>query len=119
MKRIRIALLLVAALPLLAISSCDKAKSARDAIATASGTIAFAQQQCAKVPAQAFCKLVPKSVAAENLAIDALETYCGFTPATPAGTACVAVASAKAGLDTALANLSQSTSDIKALGGGK
>jgi len=93
--------------------------SARDVIATANALLITAQAQyktsCIANPAQTVCIAINKAGAAQNVALDALSVYCGFTSSTPAGTVCTPVASGLAALQGALANLGAVTADLKSL----
>jgi hypothetical protein len=95
---------------------------ARDVLATSSGTLDQAQTEylaeCQSNPGKQVCSLINKAGDAQNAAITALETYCGYqltpTPPDPA-TQCVPVASAYGGLVTATTNLNQIIGELKPL----
>lgn len=99
--------------------------TAYQAIAAAQGFLQQAQanhgQYCEANPNVGFpCVAIHNAVVAENMAVDALETYCSWTipPADPKA-ACTPVASAKAALLQAVANLTSALNQYKDLSGGK
>ena len=104
--------------------TCNTAATARDTIATSFGYLTWAQSNykatCTANPAQTPCVLINKAIPVNNLAIDALEIYCGGvapvgqTPFAQGGP-CVAVSSALPALQSALANLGPIIADLKAL----
>ena len=106
--------------------TCNVAPDARDSIAANFGYLTWAQTQygasCKANPTQTVCVIVTKDIAAQNLAITALETYCGGTPtgtnaAFANGGPCAPVASALAALNAAVANFAPLMANIKALAG--
>jgi hypothetical protein len=129
MKRKRIALPLIMAGVLIA--GCAKNNTAgnpvptpstldqraRDGIATATGFIGKAQEQyldqCKAAPMGGVCVTIHKAVASQNVAIDALRTYCGFGPVDGLDTPCKPVANAADALTAALGNLSNIVTDVK------
>jgi len=92
---------------------------ARDGIAAATGFLSSAQtqyhDQCVAAPTGAACVTIHKGVAAQNVAIDALETYCGFSKSDPLDSPCKPVANSADALKSALSNLSGIISDVKGL----
>jgi hypothetical protein len=118
-----IATLCIATLLLVTVACAPLEQSARDGIATAKGFLdaeAKAHPECTQTPSAQACTLITKGNALKHVAIDALEQYCtspgfdaGTDPCTkPTGQAATVAAQQ---LKTALANLSQVISDIKAL----
>jgi hypothetical protein len=110
--------LALSVLPMLACSPLEN--QARDAAAALSGSIVAAQSKyqgsCTVDPSQQICQVINRGVSGENALITAVETYCGWavTPAPPDPHAkCVAVKSAAAALQTAVANASELTVQIK------
>ena len=106
--------------PLIFMLGCNPPEqTARDVIAASQGAIVTAQNryhdQCVAAPTDAPCALVTRAIAVQHVAIDALNVYCAFTPATPNGTKCAPVKSALPALQSALANLNQVTLDIQAV----
>jgi hypothetical protein len=104
--------------------TCNTAATARDTIATSYGYLTWAQSNykttCMANPAQTPCVLINKAIPINNLAIDALEIYCGGTAPVgqvpfAQGGPCVAVSSALPALQSALANLGPIIADLKAL----
>ncbi len=93
---------------------------ARDVAAALSGSIVAAQAKyqgsCTANPSQQICQAINRGVSGENALITAVETYCGWavTPAPPDPNAkCVAVKSAQAVLQAAVANALALTLQIK------
>jgi len=105
-------------------------QQARDALAASQGFIAQAQKnhqaECSQTPTKAFpCAMINQAVGAQNLAIDALEVYCGWTASDVADAAagksvhaCVPVKTAADPLKAALSNLNRILADYKAASGG-
>lgn len=98
--------------------ACEPAEQqARDSIAAASGVITAAQATltptCKANPSQNSCQLVNKAIAAENLAVSALETYCGIPAGVPSGNNCAPVKSYQSALTTALQNLNTIITELK------
>ena len=105
-------------------------QQARDALAASQGFIAQAQSnhqaECSTNPKKPFpCAMINQAVGAQNLAIDALETYCSWTAQDVAGLAagtqthgCIEVKTVESGLKTAIANLNQILKDYKKASGG-
>ena len=95
------------------------AKQARDIIATSNALLMTAQAQykasCIANPAQSICVAINSAGAAQNLALDGLSLYCGFTASSPAGTVCTPVSSALSALQAAIANLNTITADLRTL----
>jgi len=107
-------------LALLLLSGCGSVEqSARNVIVASSAVLSTAQSEfkavCTVAPTQTVCVAINKAGAAENLAIDSLEAYCGFTATSDPSTVCVPVASAQAALQAAVANLNQLITDLKPL----
>jgi len=92
---------------------------ARDGIAAATGFLSSAQtqyhDQCVAAPTGAACVTIHKGVAAQNVAIDALKTYCAFGKSDPLDSTCKPVANAADALKSALSNLSSIITDVKGL----
>ena len=103
---------------------------ARDALAASQGFIIQAQKnhqaECSQTPKKDFpCGIINQAVGAQNLAIDALETYCSWTPQDVADAAagktvhpCVETKTAEDTLKSALANLNRILKDYKTASGG-
>lgn len=127
MKRLAgISVLAIAVLISMGIAACPKAQKARDVIATSNGIIVSAQGQwqksCSANPGQTVCRLINRLIDGQNTAVDALETYCGWTARpTPAQigsagtTPCVENPSLFTVLNNAVTNLNQIISEWKAL----
>lgn len=104
----------------LTILACNQSleMTARDAIAANKGLIVQAQMEYASCKTDATpsaCGIINRDVAAQNVAIDALEGYCG-SAAFNAGTApCQPHAQLQDKLVAALTDLSRTTSDVKGL----
>ena len=102
-----------AVLVCLCLTACQPLENtARDVIAGAQGFIQQAQvnhlAECQANPTKDFpCQTINRAVAAQNLAIDALNVYCGFGKDTPAHTPCAANKSGAASLNAALDNLNR------------
>lgn len=121
--KIHLALALCA---LLILTGCQPLEmSARDGIASAKGFLdseAKQHPECNSTPTLQVCTLITRGNAAKHTAIDALETYCSNDSFNAGGTACVKP-SGSAGqiaaneLKASLASLSQTITDIKAIGG--
>jgi len=105
-------------------------QQARDALAASQGFIMQAQKnhqaECAATPKKSFpCAMINQAVGAQNLAIDALETYCSWTAQDVADAAagksvhaCVPVKTAADPLKAALSNLNRILKDYKLASGG-
>jgi len=105
-------------------------QQARDALAASQGFIMQAQQnhqaECAATPKKSFpCAMINQAVGAQNLAIDALEVYCGWTAQdiqdAAAGKSvhpCIETKTAADPLKAALTNLNQILKDYKLASGG-
>src|SRR6516164_166904 len=105
-------------------------QQARDALAASQGFIMQAQQnhqaECSQTPKKAFpCAMITQAVGAQNLAIDALEVYCGWTASDVADAAagksvhpCVETKTAADPLKAALSNLNRILKDYKTASGG-
>lgn len=108
-------LLLISCLLLLGCTPVEQ--NARDGIATAAAVLRFAQTKygpsCTANPKQAICQNINKAVHANNLAIDALESYCQLTPASDPTLPCKPVKALEPALASALANLNQTVTDLK------
>lgn len=109
-------------LPLVILLGCQPIQNtARDGIAAAKGVLQTAQTkymaQCTANPQDAPCVIIHKGVAAQNVAIDALEAYCegGATPAFKDGGPCVANKAVEPKLRASLDNLNQIIPDVKGL----
>lgn len=107
---------------LLLLTACPKDKSARDVAASLSGILVAAQDEyapvCVSNPTLSNCVVIHKGVAAQNVLITAIETYCGMQLSPippPADAKCSPVDSAKAALDLAISNANQAITDIKPL----
>jgi hypothetical protein len=101
--------------------SCSPIQTnARNTIAALQGAIVAAQGKyqttCTANPAQTACTTINQAVAAQNALVTATEAYCGwstsFPPSNPTAP-CVPVASAQAGLQTALNNATAFISQIQ------
>lgn len=104
--------------PYLLLTGCQPPEqSARDAIATSKGMIVYGQQHygvsCKANPTQPVCADINKAIAANNTAIDALETYCQLTSASAPTDVCKPVKALLPALQVTLANLNQTTTDLK------
>jgi hypothetical protein len=118
MRKLAVGLLVVCSVVMLGCSPVES--KARDTAAALSGAIVAAQTQyqasCVANPNQQVCQLIDRGVAGENALITAVETYCGWTPGvapTDPTATCVPVKSAQAALETAIANASTLTLEIK------
>ena len=106
-------------------------QQARDALAASQGFIMQAQKnhqaECSQTPKKDFpCAMINQAVGAQNLAIDALEVYCGWSASDIADAAagksvhaCVPVKTAADPLKAALSNLNRILKDYKAASGGQ
>lgn len=104
------------------LTGCDPAKPARDSIAVAKGiliTLQAQHQECKADPSPAICQNINRGVAAENLAIDALEVYCsgpefdaGTGPCQPSPEKTLRENAARK-LAAAITNLNQIIGDLK------
>jgi hypothetical protein len=118
MRNLGVVLLICCALVMIGCSPLEQ--KARDTAAALSGSIVAAQAQyqasCAANPTQNVCQLINRGVSGENALVTAVETYCGWdtTVGPPDPTAqCVAVKSAQAALEAAIANAATLTLQIK------
>jgi hypothetical protein len=118
MKSLFTIIVAVAALVTLGCSPVET--QARDSAAALSGSIVAAQTKyqtsCTADLSQQICQVINRGVSGENALITAIETYCGWavTPAPPDPNAkCVPVKSAEAALQTAIANATALTLQIK------
>jgi hypothetical protein len=105
-------------------------QQARDALAASQGFIMQAQQnhqaECSQTPKKSFpCAMINQAVGAQNLAIDALEVYCGWTAQDVQDAAagksvhpCFEAKTAMDPLKAALSNLNQILKDYKLASGG-
>lgn len=98
---------------------CQKPEqTARDAIAAAKGVVETAQikylDACQADPDLGPCVTVNKAVAAQNLAIDALNQYCSG-PGYLTGGVCNPQPDLQSHLEAALASLDQTIKDVEAL----
>jgi hypothetical protein len=105
-------------------------QQAQDALAASQGFIVQAQKnhqaECSQTPKKAFpCGTINQAVGAQNLAIDALETYCSWTPQDVADAAagksvhaCIETKTAEDTLRSTLANLNRILKDYKTASGG-
>ena len=112
---------LVVALSVLPMVACSPLENqARDVAAALSGSIVAAQSKyqasCSANPSQQICVAINRGVSGENALVTAVETYCGWAvvppPLDPNGK-CVPVKSATTTLQTAVANASALTLQIK------
>ena len=111
----------VLALGLMSMVACSPVENqARDVAAALSGSIVAAQikyqASCAANSTQQICEAINRGVSGENALVTAVETYCGWTvtPAPPDPTAkCVPAKSGLVALQTAIANASALTLQIK------
>ena len=95
---------------------------ARNTLATSSGVLNQAQKEylaeCSANPTTKTCTLINQAGSAQNAAITAVETYCGFpnSGAVPSQDAkCVPLASAESALVAATANLQEIIGEVKAV----
>jgi len=94
------------------LTACPKfEQNARDTAAALGGAITAAQAQhqteCQAAPTLATCVLINRAIGAQNALVTSIEAYCGWTAGvlpTDPNAACVPVASAKAGLQSAIDN---------------
>ena len=115
-------------LPIMALLLCgfacnqnqaNLAQNARDTTAALGGLLETAQAQymaaCTTDKTAPNCALISRGVQGQNALISALETYCGMqiSPTLDPMTPCTPVASAQAGLQTALTNAQQLITEIK------
>jgi hypothetical protein len=119
----RTALLIFVLLPsLLILTACPRLEvTARDGIATAKGFIEDQQTQhkaeCTAATAKKpqACDLITQAVAAQNLAIDALELYCADPAFVTQHGTCHPTKEYQAKLQLALQNLDHTLASVKAL----
>jgi hypothetical protein len=119
----KLCMVLLNVVAILAIT-CNIPADARNSLATAQGVIQSAQSQhqaeCSANPSLAVCTAINNLVKLQNVAIDGLETYCGW-PARPTAaqlaaasqTPCTKNAPALTILTTALQNLNVAIADFK------
>lgn len=92
---------------------------ARDGIAAATGFLSNAQSQyhdqCVAALDGTVCQTINKGIAAQNITIDALRTYCAFAKGDPLDNPCKPVATAADALKSALSNLTGIVNDVKGL----
>lgn len=95
-------------------------QQARNISAALEGTIIAAQAKyhdsCVAKPSQTVCHQINNGVAAENILITSLETYCGWSatvPPTDPNAKCVPVKTAQAALNAALTNATTLTLELK------
>ena len=107
---------------LLILTACPKDKNARDVAASLSGILVAAQDEyapvCVSNPGLPNCVAIHKGVAAQNVLITAIETYCDMKLSPippPADAKCSPVTSTQAALDLAVSNANQAIIDIKPL----
>ncbi len=118
-KRSLAAVLLPLLVLTLGVKGCSPLENqARNAIAGADGFLEQAQKnhldECKANPSKDFpCGMINRAGAAQNLAIDSLRVYCGYTKATPPNTPCVANKSSAASLRAAIDNLNKIIADYK------
>src|SRR6266496_4840433 len=88
--------------------SITYAKTARDTTAALNGALKAAQEQyateCQSDASKPACGIINKAIAAHGALITATEAYCGFSDTSQPIDACKPVASAQAGLMSALDN---------------
>ena len=126
-----LALIVVTAIVVLSFDGCTPVEQqARDALAASQGFITQAQKnhqaECSQTPKKAFpCAMINQAVGAQNLAIDALETYCSWTAQDVQDAAagksvhpCFEAKTAADPLKAALSNLNQILKDYKLASGG-
>jgi hypothetical protein len=105
---------------LLLVVGCTPAdQTARNIIAASNAVLVTAQAQyktqCISAPSGRVCVAINTAGAAQNVALDALATYCQFTPQSPVAQACIPAKSALPALKAALANLQTITAYLKTL----
>lgn len=107
--------------PLLILIACSPIEQqARNTAAALQGTLVAAQAKyhdtCVANPSQNVCTTINKGVSGENALITAIETYCGWSttiPPTDPNAKCVPVKGAQAALQSAIANATALTLQIK------
>ena len=107
-------------LPLLLLLSCGPVEqSVRDSIAASKGVLVTAQvkyhDSCVANPIQQPCVVINKVVDVQHVVKDAFYIYCSFVPTDTPDKKCVPVKSALPTLQAAIANLNQTTADLKGL----
>lgn len=123
MKYTKTLLLCASLLFCLACPNSNIATDARNTAAALNGAIVSAQTQnqasCKVNPTQAACSVITKAINGENALITATEAYCSWSqvspPDNPTTAACVPVASAQAGLQTAINNANLFITELKAV----
>lgn len=118
MRRFLLSPLLCLLVILVACSPVEQ--KARDTAAALQGSIVAAQAKyhdsCVANPSQNVCQVINRGIAGENALITSVETYCGWSPASPPAdptAKCVPVKSAESALVAAIANAAQLTLEIK------
>ena len=111
-SRLRFEVITVALVLAFLVSCQPLENTARDTIAGAKGFIEQAQRnhhdECVANPTKAFpCQAINRAVGAQNILVDALEIYCGWTKDTPQATSCHADKSKGTQLQAAVANLNE------------
>jgi hypothetical protein len=103
----------------LAIDGCSQPieMTARDVIAANHGVLTAAQAQhraeCTANHSLAACQIIAKDISAQNLAIDALEAYCGSVAFNLGNAPCEPHAPLRDKLAAALLDLNQDMNDVK------
>lgn len=94
-------------------------QSVRDSIAASKGVIITVQAKyhdsCVAGPTQQPCVAINKAIDVQHLVKDALYTYCSFVSTDDPTKKCIPVKSALPALQSAVANLNQTTTDLKGL----
>lgn len=119
MKKLLVFMTLITSL--LILTGCPGVEGkARDTAAALKGALESAQAEytteCQADPSKTACTAINRGVAAQNALVTATEGYCGWATTAPPpdpSTKCVPVASAKAALDSAIANANQAITEIK------
>lgn len=133
MKRLTKVLIVAAvSLFLMAAERCQSfERSARDAVVTYGGFVRKAQsnhlEECVAFTSlgknlgksDAVCPAITKAIAAHNIAVDALNTYCASESYDLFGGKCVANKALQPKLEAALANLSSIIAELKRIGVGQ
>ena len=123
MTKRKLAALVLLPILLAALCGCPSVvNTARDTAAALNGAIVAAQTQhqasCTANPTQTACTTINKAIDGQNVLVSAIQTYCGWSPATPPANpqaACVPVSSALAGLNQAVANANTLIPEVKGL----
>jgi hypothetical protein len=94
-------------------------QTARDLLAANKGALTAAQDQyrasCTTAPTGTPCAIINKDIAAQNVAVDALEAYCGSAAFNTSGAPCQPNAALKDKLTAALSTLNQDFTDVKGI----